>query len=104
MAFKKLGAADLGATTDTDIYTVPTGKSTEADISICNRTAADINIRLAFIDPLGSVGAKDYILYDYVLSGNTTVMVVDIDMDASSILMARASATGVSVVCWGDET
>jgi hypothetical protein len=102
MAWKKLGAADLAATTNTSIYTV--GATTEAivNVNICNRTASDITVRLAIAES-GTPGDEDWIEYDYSLAANSVLERTGLHMDTTMVLVAYASAVGVSVVAHGNE-
>ena len=51
----RLGANDLAATTNTGVYTVPSGRKATVNLTICNRNATAVTVRVAHID--GAVGA-----------------------------------------------
>ena len=96
-----LGAADLSAATDTEIYAVPVGKQASVNVAFCARTQS-ADVRLAVTD--GALPAvKDWIEYDVSLLASDILERTQIWMSAGEKLYARASATGVSVVVYGPE-
>lgn len=102
MASGRLGASDLAATTNTPVYTVPTSKVAVATVSLCNRNAGGVAVRLA-ISASGTPANADYIEYDTIIPGNTTLERSGLVLDAGKQIVAYASATGISVSCWGYE-
>ena len=102
MASGRLGASDLAATTNTPVYTVPTSKVAVATVSLCNRNAGGVAVRLA-ISASGTPANADYIEYDTIIPGNTTLERSGLVLDAGKQIVAYASATGISAVCWGYE-
>lgn len=100
----RLGAAALAATTDTAVYTVPASRKATVLVSLCNRTASDVTVRLAHIDgSLGALATEDYLEYDTTLPANGVLERTGITMTATHTLMARCSAASVSVVVSGVE-
>lgn len=102
MASGRLGANDLAATTNTTVYTVPAGKLATFNVSLTNRNAAAVNVRLA-VATTGTPGLAEWLFYDYMLAGNNTVERTGLVADASKLVVAYAGATGVSVVAYGLE-
>lgn len=102
MASGRLGANDLAATTNTTVYTVPAGKLATFNVSLTNRNAAAVTVRLA-VATTGTPGLSEWLFYDYVLGGNNTVERTGLVADAAKLLVAYAGATGVSVVAYGLE-
>lgn len=102
MAWKKLGAADLAATTNTSVYTVPADTETIANVNVCNRTAAAITVRLAIAEG-ATPGDEDYIEYDFSLAANDTMERTGVHMDAGMVVVAYAGAVDVSVFVHGNE-
>jgi len=104
MAWKKLGAADLAATTNTSIYTVPASTEAIATVSIVNRNAAGTTrtVRLAVAES-GTPGNEDWIEYDFELDGSEVLERTGIHLDTTKVIVAYASGTGVSVVAYGNE-
>lgn len=99
MASGLLGKADLTANTNTSIYTVPASTVATVNVNLVNRTSAAITVRL-------SIGAAnpantDFIEYDASIPANGVLERSGLVMSAAEILVARASATGISVRAYG---
>lgn len=101
MASGRLGAASLTASTDTDVYTVPTGMVATANINFCNRTADAIRIRLAA--RTGTLSNAHYIEYDAVVPPNGALERTGIALSAGEVITCRADADGISVRVHGFE-
>lgn len=100
----RLGAAALAATTDTALYVVPAARKATCSVSLCNRSASDVTIRLAMIDgALGTLATEDYLEYDTTLPAGGTLERTGLPLTATHTLMARASAASVSAVVYGIE-
>lgn len=93
------GAVDLAANTATEIGTaVPAGKIAATTVIFCNRTGADITVRLAVVDgALGDLAVEDYIEYDATVKPGSPLIVSKIPMSAGETVVAEASAIGISV-------
>jgi len=104
MAWKKLGAADLAATTNTSVYTVPASTESIVTVSVVNREAVGTTrtIRLAVAES-GTPGDEDWIEYGVELDGGEVLERTGIHMDATKVLVAYASGDDVSVVAYGNE-
>lgn len=103
--YKVLGQAAPGATTNTDVYTVPA--STEAVVStivIANRGATDTNFRLA-VRPNGTaIANQHYLAYDVELVANdSTTLTLGITMDAADIITFYAGNANTSISVFGTE-
>lgn len=96
-----LGAADLAAATDTEIYAVPSGKKASVNVAFCARSQS-ANVRLA-VTGGSAPAAGDWIEYDVSLPASGVLERTQIWMTAGEKLYARASAAGVSVVVYGPE-
>lgn len=99
MASGKLGAAALAANTDTSIYTVPASTVATVNVNIVNTTSAAITVRLSI--GAASPAAQDYIEYDASIPANGVLERSGLVMSAAEVLVARASATGISVRAFG---
>lgn len=100
----RLGAADLAATTNTGVYSVPASRKATVSVSICNRTASDVTVRLAHIDgAVGAIASEDYLEYGSTVPANGVIERTGIAMAASATIMGYASATGLSIVVAGVE-
>jgi hypothetical protein len=106
MATGRLGAEDVLATTYTTLYTVPSSTFTVAAVSICNRNATDINVRLAVTPTAGpSAPANgEFIEYDVTISGNGVLERTGIVLDAGKTISVYSDTANVSAVAFGIET
>lgn len=103
--YKVLGQSAPNATTDTDIYTVPS--ATEAVVStivICNRSSNNATYRLA-VRPAGATLANEhYVAYDITVgAGDSTALTLGITMAATDVLTAYASVADLSFNVFGSE-
>lgn len=104
MATGRLGAADLSATTNTAVYTVPARTVAKVNVSVVNRNASAIAIRLAHIDgAIGAIANEDYFEYDVSIAANGVLERTDIYMQPGATIGAYSDTANVSVVVWGVE-
>ena len=104
MASGRLGAADLLADTDTEIYSVPSGKVATVSVNFCNRNAAQVIIRLANLDGLiATLSLEDYIIFDLELCNNSPLERSGIVMSAGSSIVVRSDTANVTAQVWGWE-
>ena len=103
MASGRLGVADLSATTNTVIYTVPTGKTASFTVNVCNRATTAATVRLALAANTSSVNASEYIEFDTGVSGNGVLERTGLMLDAGKGLVAYSNANSISVVAYGVE-
>lgn len=103
--YKVLGQSAPSATTNTDVYTVPS--ATEAVIStitVANRASTTATYRIA-VRPNGTaIANQHYIAYDVTVNNNdTTVMTLGLTMDAADVLTVYASSANLSFSVFGSE-
>jgi len=94
--------AAIGAS-NTTIYVVPADTFTVATVSMCNRGAADVTVRLA-VAASGTPTTADYLEYDATLVPGGVLERTGIVLNAGKYIVAYASASTVSVVAYGIET
>lgn len=103
MATGRLGAADLAAATNTTLYTVPSATFSVVSLSLCNRGATTVQIRVS-ISTSGTPADTDYLEYDVNLLSKGVLERTGLVLDAGKTLVVRSSAVGVSAVTYGIET
>lgn len=103
--YKVLGQVAPSATTDTDVYTVPS--ATEAVVStvvLANRSATAGTYRLAVRPNGATLSNEHYLAFDIPLAGNdSTTLTLGITMDASDVLAVYCSSSDMSVNVFGSE-
>lgn len=103
MASGILGSADLAATTNTTLYTVPATTFTVATVSICNRGPSSVLVRLS-LSATASPAANEYIEYDITIPPKGVIERTGLVLDAAKLIVVYSSAASVSAVAFGIET
>jgi len=104
MATGKLGAEDLAATTNTVLYSAPASTLATLNLSICNRGAVNVKVRIAILDgAIGTLTDADYIEYDLNLAAQGVVERTGIVVSNLASVMIYSDTANVSAVCWGFE-
>ena len=106
MATGRLGAADLSAATNTQVYDVPDNTFAVVTVSIVNRSASPVTIQVAIC--LAATAAcpdvSEYIEFDTTLSAKGVLERTGIVMAADQRLVVRSSGASVNAVVYGIET
>lgn len=103
--YKVLAQSAPSATTNTDAYTVGSGKSAVVStITVCNRSAVAVTYRIA-VRPLGATLANQhYIAYDVALAANdTTALTLGVSLAATDVVTVYASTADLSFGVFGAE-
>lgn len=105
MATGRLNGVDLTTTSATSVYTCPVTTFSVVSVSICNRTALAVTVRLALTTTGSTPATTDYLEYDSSLSANGVLERTGIVMAAGNQLVVTAgTGNAVSVVVVGIET
>jgi len=103
--YKVLAQSAPSATTDTNIYTVPS--STETIIStivIANRNATAATFRIAVRPNAATLANQHYLAFDVPIAGNdSTTLTLGITVDAADVITVRASTANLSFNVFGTE-
>jgi len=103
MATGRLGASDLSASTNTTLYTCPASTFAIANVSICNRSASSVTVRLALASS-ATPGGSEWLEFGVTLPANAVLERTGLALDAGKVLVVWASATSVNAVAYGIET
>jgi hypothetical protein len=104
-SYKVLGQSAPAATTDTNIYTVPS--ATEAVIStifVCNRGSEAATYRIAVRPNGATIANEHYIAFDATVAAEETIAITTgITIDAADVVTVRASTADLSFSVFGSE-
>ena len=103
MATGRLGTADLSATTNTTLYTVPTSTFAVVTVNLVNRSSSAVTVRVA-MSATATPSNGEWIEYGVSLAANTVLERTGLVLDAGKNIVVYASATGVSATAYGIET
>ena len=105
ITYKVLAQSAPSATTNTDVYTVGSGKQTTiSTITIANRGATAATYRIAVRPDAATIANQHYIAYDATAPANDTVaLTLGITCDASDVVTVYASNANLSVNLFGAE-
>ena len=103
--YKVLGQSAPSATTNTDVYTVPSATSTVVStITVCNRSAAAASYRIAIRPAGASIANQHYIAYDVTSAANdTTALTLGISLATTDVVTVYASTANLTFNIFGSE-
>ena len=103
--YKVLGQSAPSATTNTDVYTVGSGKSAVVStIAVCNRSASPITYRIAIRPAGATIANQHYIAYDSSVPANDTInLTIGISLAATDVVTVYASTANSSFSIFGAE-
>jgi hypothetical protein len=103
--YKVLGQAAPSATTNTNVYTVPS--STQAVVStlvVANRSNALVNYRIAVRPNGASLANTHYIAFDVIVEPlDSTTITLGITLNAGDIITVYAGTGNLSFSAFGSE-
>jgi hypothetical protein len=105
ITYKVLAQSAPSATTNTDVYTVGSGKqATISTITIANRAASSATYRIAIRVAGSALSNEEYIAYDATVPANDTVaLTLGITLGAADVVTVYASTANLSVNIFGAE-
>ena len=104
MTYKVLGQLAPSATTNTDLYTVPSGSyAVCSTLTVCNR-GVSTTFRIAVRPAGASIANQHYIVYDnYVNAGDTIFLTLGISLAATDVVTVYAGTANLSFSLFGVE-
>jgi hypothetical protein len=103
MATGRLGVQAIPATTNTTVYTAPIGTYAVCNVSITNRNAQAINIRLAMATT-ATPNAEEWIEWETIVIPNGVFERTGLVMQGGLNLVVFSSAANVGCTVYGIET
>lgn len=106
MAVKVLGQQAPAATTNTDLYTVPSAKSAVCStLVVANRDTVAITYRIAVRPAGASIASQHYIAYGISIpAGGSDFITAGLTLAATDVVTVYASTANVSFSLFGDES
>jgi len=103
--YKVLAQSAPSATTNTDVYTVGSGKSAViSTITVCNRAASAATYRIAIRVAGSALSNEEYIAYDATIPANDTIaLTLGITLAATDVVTVYASTANFSFNLFGSE-
>ena len=105
ITYKVLAQSAPSATTNTDVYTVGSGKqATISTVTIANRAASSATYRIAIRVAGSALSNEEYIAYDATVPANDTVaLTLGITLGAADVITVYASTANLSINIFGAE-
>jgi len=105
ITYKVLAQSAPSATTNTDVYTVGSGKQAIiSTISVCNRAASAATYRIAIRPNAATLANEHYIVYDGTIPLSDTInLTIGITVDAADVITVYASSANLSFNLFGTE-
>ena len=103
MSTGRLGVAAIPATTLTTVYTVPGNYYTVLNVSITNRNASSVKVRLA-ISSTSTPNIQEYIEYDTIIVGNGVFERTGLVLNAGLNIVVYSDTANLGCTVYGIET
>ena len=103
--YKVLGQIAPSATTETDLYVVPTATETiVSTITVTNRSTTDAKFRISVSIDGAATATKDYIAYDLTCAGNGfNAFTLGITLNAADKIRVYAANANLSFNAFGSQ-
>jgi glucose-6-phosphate dehydrogenase assembly protein OpcA len=103
--YKVLGQSAPGATTDTNLYTVPASKAAVVStIVVSNRSTTNRTYRIAIRPNGATIANQHYIAFDVTVgAADSTTLTLGITLAAADIITVRGSTADLSFSAFGTE-
>lgn len=103
--FKVLGQQAPAATTQTELYAVPSNKSAViSTVNICNRNSANATFRIAVQPANAALTNTHYIAYDALVQSNDTLSLsLGITLAQTDVVSVYANSAIVTFSAFGSE-
>ncbi|MBS3885628.1 MAG: hypothetical protein KGZ56_01065 [Dethiobacter sp.] len=98
-----LGQVAPAANTDTDLYTVPTGREVSGILTVCNRSGVEVRFRVARRVGGAALANQHFTYHDTPLGANATFVRAGLAMQAGVVVTVRASTADVTFTLEGSE-
>lgn len=104
IAYKVLGQSAPSATTNTNLYTVPSAtQAVCSTLAICNR-GVSTTFRVAIRPAGAAIANQHYIVYDnYVEQGDSVMLTLGLSLAATDIVTVYAGTANLSFSLFGSE-
>ena len=107
-AYKRLGAINPSANTQTNVYVIPAAtQSVISTVAICNQTATATTYSLALMDSSqfnAAAPAATFLVRNATLTGSDTIfLTVGLTGNAGSVLVANTPNANISFSAFGSE-
>jgi hypothetical protein len=103
--YKVLAQSAPSATTNTDVYTVPSSTQTViSTIVVANRASSDATYRIAVRPNAATLANQHYVAYDVTVgASDSTNLTLGITVDAADVITVYASTANLSFNIFGTE-
>jgi hypothetical protein len=103
--YRVLGQVSAAATTNTDLYVVPSATSTVCStMVIANRGATGATFRVAVRPAGAAIANQHYLVYDSIISANDSIfLTLGISLAATDVITVYSSNANLSFSIFGSE-